>query len=126
MIYERLENMDTVKKVKVIHCLKCNYPIPYGDEKCPGCGATIGYPEVIAQENAKKHTGKLTTPDFIHIQYLLNKGQGKEAVDIVKGILMVDTKKAKEICNEYAAKWKCEIPFPKKSFWSRLKGNKNE
>lgn len=114
--------MTNNNRPKTIYCPRCNHPFPYGTPKCPGCGATFGFTEVIAEENAKKHTGEMTTPDYIQVQSLLKKGDSKEAARLVKEIMNVNEKKAKEMCNEFAIKWKLPIPFPKKSFWERITG----
>lgn len=101
---------------------KCNHPFPYGTPACPGCGATFAWTDVVAEENARKHTGEMTTLDYIHVQTLLKHEEGKEAARIVKGIMNVSDKKAREMCNEYARKWNLKEPFSKKSFWDRLIG----
>lgn len=114
--------MSEIYKPKTIYCPRCNNPLTYGTPECPGCGATFGWTETIAEENAKKHAGEMTTPDYMQIQTLLKHGEYKEAARLVKGIMNISNKEAEIKCNELAAKWKLPMPFPKKSFWDRITG----
>lgn len=67
-------------------CPRCRTFIKYGVKVCPGCGATFGYTEDIAAENARNQPGKLTEPDIIQIKYLLTNNRKIEAVKLVRDI----------------------------------------
>lgn len=114
--------MSEIYKPKTIYCPRCNNSLTYGVSQCSGCGATFGWTETIADENAKNHSGKMTTPDYMQVQTLLKHGENKEAARLVKEILNISNKEAEKKCNEFAIKWKLPIPFPKKSFWARITG----
>ena len=98
--------------VKDIYCPRCNNLIIYGTPKCEGCGATFGWTQEIANENAKNHTGKMTTPDVIQVQHLIRQGKNKEAVKLVKGIMKISTKEAKDMVNMRAKQIGFPEPFP--------------
>ncbi|MBQ3513310.1 MAG: hypothetical protein IJA32_05855 [Lachnospiraceae bacterium] len=68
------------------YCPRCNTYIIYGTPKCSGCGATFGFTEQISRDNAKKHTGVLSQPDILQIQYLIKNEKPEEAVNLCQGL----------------------------------------
>jgi hypothetical protein len=97
---------------KDIYCPRCNNLVRYGTPACETCGATFGWVEDIAWDNAKNHTGEMTSPDVMELQFLIKKGENDKAVKLVKEIMKVNTKEAKKTVNMRAKQIGYPEPFP--------------